>query len=1342
MRSRTFLLLALVAAFCTALPTLGAITGTVINSDGAAIGSAKVSLFAPETLEARRARIVSKSSERTPLASVTTNSNGSFSIDSPKGQALLDLRIEAAGYAPSGTRVVPDEDIGAQALTTAPMKSGTITANGKPVAGAVVVWIGGDTSAQATTDANGKYSVPDPDKWANFVLVLHPDYATVEDIVSPFLGNKKGVDRTLSPGVAVKGKVVAADGTTPVGKATILIDNWPVATSADDGTFTAPHARKEWQNIVAVAGDRVAGHTHATTDVTLKLAKASAIAGVVRDARTQQPVAGVEVRLAPPGPASIPTQTALTDAKGNYTLSPVTPAIYSLNAARPGFSTMPLTVAPTVGQTLQKNVYLNERARITGTVLDEDKRPVAGTHLTTRSGRDRNPMMMVRGLQQPSNAAAAPDGHYVLRSVEPGTEVMVEATKRALPSAHSAPMKLVAGEKKSGVTIVIPRGITFSGKVTDGNGKPLSGVSVDAADAENDGFPGAGMVRRVVAIAQRSGNDDQLVRSGTDGSFSMKLKEGKYDVTFKREGFAQRSLRAQEVNATSKPVEVKLDPGVEISGRISRAGAPVEGVNVTAISEGNFTTAQTMPDGTFRLADLTPGSYMLTANKQESFVQTMRNVKAPAADVNIELPEGGRISGRVVDKSSHQPVTSFQAGVSTSRGGGGMMIMAPPMTRQFTSSDGTFTLDNVPPGQTQLVVNAPGYTTGRQSGLTIEDGKVIDNLEIGLETGAKLTGRVVDSTGAPLSGVAVREDDMAGGNGRTFRMNVGTGEGGAVTDPNGEYTIDALESGEKTFTFNRNGYLTEQKTVNISSKENRLDVTLSNGQAVMGQVVSDTGTPIGEASVSASSAAEGFGGRSVPTDAAGNFRFEGLNPGHYTFTASKNGYAQGITRDFDIATGAPVRIVMKSGGIITGHVTGLGQDELSSATVTANGANGSASSPVDSGGNFRIDGSPTGTVRLSARTGQMFGGNARSSSPQTVQVEPGSSVSADIEFKSGTTIRGRVTRAGRPMANASVAFLPRGGGVSTRSSTQTDNSGVYAAEGLDDGTYLVQVMDLERLSPFATTYTVKGSGNFDIDATGSYVRGRVVDGSSGEPINGARVELRGTGQDGFLAGRAADTDSNGNFAMESVAAGTYTATVSKTGFGNDTRDVTVGSTDVDVQVKLSSSEGLTLRVVDGRDQRILAAFVTVYDAAGRPTDPGPFRMGTPEPIKLTLSPGTYRLNINAMGYASQSVTISVPPGERTIALTPGGTLLIHSKASTLVSARLMDSSGHAYPVSISGRGGFGAQSSFQIDPSPGATTLNNIAAGTYTLQVLDRTGAVTASTTVTINDGAQSEVAI
>jgi protocatechuate 3,4-dioxygenase beta subunit len=1332
MRVITSLWLSVATALLAAVPASAAITGTVINTDGAPIGGAKVSLFAPETIEARRTRLVA-STDRTPLVTTTTGLTGNFSLESPKGQPLFDLQIEASAYAPSGTRVLPDEEIGAQSLTPAPIRSGTITGNGKPVAGATVIWFG-DGEYATRTDANGKYSIPDPDKWATRLMILHPDFAPLEELLGQFGTNRKGPDRALLGGVAVKGRVVAADGTTPVAKATILVENWPLATSGDDGTFSVAHAPKDWTEANALAGDRAAARARVNGDVTLKLAKAGAISGIVRDARTQAGVAGVEVRITAGQGArgATPLRTAFTDAKGSYTLTPVTAGLYSLGANKPSFSSQPVNVAVSAGQTVQKAIYLNERGRISGSVVDEDKRPVAGTRVGVRNGGRGTGMMAMMGPMGPMTwASSAPDGRYVLRAVDPNPEVIVEAAKRGLPNARTAAMKLSAGEKKIGVNLVIPRGVSFSGKVTDAAGKPLSGVTVDPSESDDSG-PGFG-VRRMMIAAQRTPGDDRLVRTGSDGGFSLKLKEGKYDIIFKRDAFAARTLRGQQVNATSKPVEVTLDAGVEITGHITRGGMPVEAVNVTAVSQDGLNNAQTLPDGTFRIGDLTPGSYMLTVNKMESFVQTMRSVTAPARDVAIELPAGGRISGHVTDKTTHQPVTAFQAGVTTSRGGGGMMVMMPPMTRQFTTDDGSFTLENVPPGQTQVVVNAPGFTTGRVSGLNVEDGKSIDNVEVGLDTGVKLVGRVTGPDGGPLSGVSVGEDDMAGG-GRVMRVNTGVGGGGAVTDPNGEYTIDSLEPGEKTFTFNRAGYLGEQKTVTLSGRETRLDAQLSSGRSVMGQVVSEAGGPVADATVSASSAAEGFGQRTARSDAGGNFQFEGLAPGHYNFTASKNGYAQGWTRDFDISTGTPVRVVLKSGGIITGHVAGLAERDLANATVTASNTNGSASSPVDAGGNYRIEGAPTGSVRVSARTGQMFGGGMKTSPVQTVQLEPGGTATADLEFKNDTVVRGRVSRNGRPVPNAMVAFFPKNGRVATGASASSDGNGAYEISGLQDAQYTVQVVDMDRITPFTTTYEVKGSGTFDIDVTGASVRGRVTDATSGQPVADAHVEIRARGNESFLAGRGAQTDGAGNFAMESVAAGTYTATVEKSGYGSDTKDLTVSTSDADLQFKISPSSGVTLRVVDARDQRLLMANVHIVDAMGRDIDPPFFRPGSPEPLKLSLAPGTYRITVGAMGYASRMVSVTAP-SDQIVALTPGGTLVIRSKASTTQRARLVDGSGNVYMRSF-------AQSTFMLDPSPGATTINNIAGGVYRLEILDSRDAVVNTTAVTVVDGQQVEVAI
>ena len=1327
-----------------AVPLHAAVTGTVINIDGKAVTGAKVSLFAPELMAALGSRLQSADPQRTPLATVTTDSGGKFTLDVPKEQVVVDVRVEATGYAPASGRYAADDEAGAILLIQAAPVRGTITANGKPVPNATVA-IYGTAEYVTKTDADGHYTAPDVSKWALRFIVLHPDYAVVDELLGPN-GTKKGPDFSMTAGVAVTGRVVAEDGQTPAGDAQLLIDGWPAGKSAADGTFTIAHAKKEWVHVEARLGYRVAQRARTAAGApTLKLAKAGSVSGSVRDVKSQLPVAGAHVAIAPSGAfgGREATLDVYTDAKGNFTMSPVVAGRYDVRPDRPGYvitGAQPITVKG--ADAVQKALYAAARGRISGTVLDEDKRPVAAAHLATTRATARNDMFAMLGVMRgnaTSDGYSAPDGHFVLRNVETEADLHVDALKRGYPGAKSAVLKLAAGERKTGVTITIPRGIAVTGRVTDKDHKALSGVAVEAIEASADAMGG---VRRIVMSTIAGNRNDELVRTGSDGTFSIKVKEGTYDLAFNREGFAAKTVRGTKVDATTKPVEVTLDPGVEITGRVTRSGAGVEGVNIRAMSQGGFQAAVTGPDGAFRIADLTPGQMMLIAAKQDSFIQEMRPVTAPSKDIVIELPAGGRITGRVLDKASHEPITSFMAGVTTSRSGGGMVMMMPPMQKQFTSDDGTFVLEGIKPGSTQVVVNAPGYTTARVPNIEVEDGKTAPDVEVDVETGAKLTGRVSGPDGSPIAGVSVREDQQGGGGGRVMRFDA-TDTGG-TTDPNGDYTIDTLEPGEKTFTFSRGGYIAQQKTVTVAAaKETRLDVQLSNGLRATGFVVSDGGSPIPDTMVRAVSASEMDGGRQATTDANGAFAIEALAPGHYTFTATKNGFAPATLRDVDIATSGPVRVILKSGGVISGHVNGLTQQELDQTTVTASvsgggggggpfGGGGGVNAPVDSGGNFRIDGAPSGTIRISARTGAMFGGASKSAAPKTVELEPGGTAQVDIDFKSSTVISGRIVRNGAPVAGAQVTFIPRGAKSQTVSSASSDSNGHYEVNSLDDGTYMVQVVDMARLSPFSTQYEVHGSDTFDITIKTVTVRGRVVDATDTHPLNEATVDLRQATGQSIFGGGAGQTDADGRFTIENVAAGTYQITADKSGYGHDSRQITISDSDPDqVQFQLSPSDGITIRAIDTRDNTPLTVnVVRVVDAQGHelPSSSGFFGISS-ETVKLALAPGAYTVTVVARNYASQTLSMS-SPSQQVVRFSPGGTIILHSKDSSTRRARLIDAAGITHGLNPITQG---------ISPlPPGTTQINNVSAGHYTLQILDNTDRITKTVEIDVVDGQTS----
>src|SRR6266852_4108117 len=295
-RMRRIAIAFFVSAFAT-LPLTAAITGILVNGEGQAVAGAKLSIDSLELPEAARARQTSANPERTPLATTTSDSKGKFSFESPK-EPVVVLSVAAPGFAPLNVAVERDDERGAILLTSAPIKQGRIAADGKAVAAARII-LSGTGEFVATTDAEGRYSVPDPTKWADRIAIVHPDYAIVNDVSQRFNNRKIDLDRSLESGTTVTGRVVAADGKTPVAGAAVVISDFPLAKSAEDGTFTVAHAPKKWQRVAArmgnLSGERARS---AESPVVIKVASTATITGTVRDSKNQAPVAGAVIRAA------------------------------------------------------------------------------------------------------------------------------------------------------------------------------------------------------------------------------------------------------------------------------------------------------------------------------------------------------------------------------------------------------------------------------------------------------------------------------------------------------------------------------------------------------------------------------------------------------------------------------------------------------------------------------------------------------------------------------------------------------------------------------------------------------------------------------------------------------------------------------------------------------------------------------------------------------------------------------------------------------------------------------------------------------------------------------------
>ena len=203
-----------------------------------------------------------------------------------------------------------------------------------------------------------------------------------------------------------------------------------------------------------------------------------------------------------------------------------------------------------------------------------------------------------------------------------------------------------------------------------------------------------------------------------------------------------------------------------------------------------------------------------------------------------------------------------------------------------------------------------------------------------------------------------------------------------TTDPNGDYTIESLEPGEKTFIFSPQRLHRAAEDGDVAGgKDTRLDVQLSTGMRATGLVVTDGGAPVADATVRAVSASEMDGGRDGAHRRQRRIHDRRPGPRPLHVHCVEDRLRRGHVRDVDIATSGPVRIILKNGGMITGHVNGLtahgartdhGLCERPAAAAdrwAAAHSRPSTAAAISASKERR-----RGTVRVAARTGAMFGG--------------------------------------------------------------------------------------------------------------------------------------------------------------------------------------------------------------------------------------------------------------------------------------------------------------------------------------------------------------------------------
>jgi protocatechuate 3,4-dioxygenase beta subunit len=588
-----------------------------------------------------------------------------------------------------------------------------------------------------------------------------------------------------------------------------------------------------------------------------------------------------------------------SDPLGNFRLDGVEPGSYTIEAAAEPFAPAKKAGLQVVSDQVADAGTLTLRvgAALRGRVLDaKDESPVAGA-----SVRVATPSVMPfqAGRNDPAGAVmSAGDGAFAVRGLEPGAYVVTVEHPEFSPSRVR--VEIPPDQDPADVVAHLSRGGTLTGTVRDAQRQPLADVNI--------------------VLFQGMGQDARTAASGRDGVYSFdKLAPGSYSAMKAPEGggrmagFGMKSAVIREGEATV--LDFDDAPKLRVHGTVRRGGEPLPDVTLmfltTVPGDSNLQSAQSDAQGHYEIGLDHGGTYDvaladngLTRTRGRSSVR-VEVPETPDASVDIVLSALG-ISGRIHDADGKPVVGAF------------VSARMEPATKDPSGSgaatsdgEGMFRLDGLAPGTYRVSGRANGYRSSEPVTVALAEGAQDAPIDLRLERGSALRGRVVDPGGRGLAGAMVLVAPSSGPGGFASSAT-------ASTDFNGTFDLTAPSDGPMDITAIPAGWAPARLTgVTPASSDDAPELVLhaSLGGRIQLHVTAAGGQPVAGVQVAIRPASPWPGSemaltmhRFPPTGTDGATSLDLLAPGAYLISVA--GQADAAPVSVEIREGVETTAVL------------------------------------------------------------------------------------------------------------------------------------------------------------------------------------------------------------------------------------------------------------------------------------------------------------------------------------------------------------------------------------------------------------------------------------------------
>lgn len=608
---------------------------------------------------------------------------------------------------------------------------------------------------------------------------------------------------TLQALVDLRGRVVGP--AEALARAHVRIEGsgaWPVRTQAvePDGSFLLTAIPDGIYALEAVVEATEPGQLELASiplenvtpelAITLALVPAYRVPVEVR-APDGTPVAGARVTLSNASIGLLP-RLAVTDAMGTVAMGPVVPGPYVLRAHADGFLPSPPVALSIEGPATPLHVLeLAEPGRIAGRVVDEDGHAVEDArvelqadHLfTAGEGQARAQLAQTALLSSGSRGAAGslgvttgpvpavpegdeaqadlgtsvlsgPGGRFSFDMLVPGSYRLAASHGRYAQSEEQA-VRLGSARMHTDLALVLRTGQRLTGRVRDGNDRPVEGAMVVLDDG-----------RRAYSDAR--------------GVFDGGIRRGPQRLVAHADGLAPAAL---EVVVAGEPVDVEIVLGrarARVTGRVvgGNGEALVDARVTLRTLDGLSATrvAWTDDKGVYAFDELPPGAVEIEVDHPAHGPATEGAAlpeEASEATLDVALTPGWALDVEVLEESTGRPLP----GVRVEAGG----------AHARTDDDGRATLPRLVEERVRVEVRAEGH--GVQELFVARLGAERRAIRVELSEGGGLRGRVIDYRGDAVAGVEV-----------VVSAADGTELGRARTDARGRWALAGVPAGEVVVT--------------------------------------------------------------------------------------------------------------------------------------------------------------------------------------------------------------------------------------------------------------------------------------------------------------------------------------------------------------------------------------------------------------------------------------------------------------------------------------------------------------------------------------------------------------